>query len=481
MNNIMHGMKYSFPNVPEPVHHSIVSTLESLDEITTEKDVIRYRSKRTILLLVAVITLFTSITAVAATISYKDRLAAMSDKEIDSVLKSVNSKIGAIYFNRLLSDTENIRIRKTLLDKYESEGVFPEENIIVVNDCAEIREVNTLFFEKKSNTFFLPEQELTDEEILQIIDFYHKVDYAFFATADNEVTYECEEKQSIVDMFEYEDVNNCIQTKSLSFTFPDVISRIAANDKNLYVGSKKSIYVCSHDNIENKTELFSCDDNYDIFSFSVDGNNDLFISLRSKNSEDGNRLVKIAEDGTTIEYGLRSDDGKIDISSKLPYTMYADSIGNLYVNCRMDDSSVIFYTFNKAGELIKCISNPKYTVHESNGLCFGTDGFIYKVAQNELIKMDQYLYIQADATDFLGDNKLPQIDFISQISDDEFIMFSRGGIIGYKWAADAYEFLLQPYEVENVFGEGIKTAKVNDTTYVSITQDGILTYVRVKE
>lgn len=32
MNNIMHGMKYSFPNVPESVHHSIVSTLESLDE-----------------------------------------------------------------------------------------------------------------------------------------------------------------------------------------------------------------------------------------------------------------------------------------------------------------------------------------------------------------------------------------------------------------------------------------------------------------
>lgn len=427
----------------------------------------------------------TTVLSAKAYLSYRERLAAMSDKEIDTMIKSVDSKIGIIYYSRFLTEAENEGICKTLLEEYESEGVFPKGELLVVNDQSEMREEEMPFFDIGSSTIFLPDRELSDEEMLQIIDFYHKADYAVFVTEDNEATEILEERarenetSSIADMLEYEEINSFVQIKSVGFDYAETITRIAANAENLYVGNQKTIFACPHDDLENRIPVFTCDDDYAIFSFSTDADKDLFISLRNINSNDSNRLIRMAEDGTITEYCLISSDGTIDISGKLPYTMYADAYGKLYVNCRVDDRSVMFYTFTSSGELINCISDSSHIVHSANGLCFGADGYIYKVAQDELIKLDQNAYTQVEAINFKGDTMLPQIDYISQISDEEFIMFSIGGIVRYKWDDDNCAFLLHPYEVVSAFGEGIKSAKVNDTTFVTINSEGVLTYVRV--
>ncbi|MDE6743257.1 MAG: hypothetical protein K2J95_05200 [Lachnospiraceae bacterium] len=61
------------------------------------------------------------------------------------------------------------------------EGTFPE-NVIAQVDNAEDAPEGTLCYIRSTGVFCLPDQEMTDEEILEIIDFQHKMSYAVSQT-----------------------------------------------------------------------------------------------------------------------------------------------------------------------------------------------------------------------------------------------------------------------------------------------------------
>ncbi len=61
------------------------------------------------------------------------------------------------------------------------EGTFPE-NVIAQVDNAEDAPEGTLCYISSTGVFRLPDQEMTDEEILEIIDFQHKMSYAVSQT-----------------------------------------------------------------------------------------------------------------------------------------------------------------------------------------------------------------------------------------------------------------------------------------------------------
>ena len=61
------------------------------------------------------------------------------------------------------------------------EGTFPK-NVIAQVDNAEDAPEGTLCYIRSTGVFRLPDQEMTDEEILEIIDFQHKMSYAVSQT-----------------------------------------------------------------------------------------------------------------------------------------------------------------------------------------------------------------------------------------------------------------------------------------------------------
>ncbi len=63
-----------------------------------------------------------------------------------------------------------------LVQKYQ-EGVFPEGELVQTESVEEAKKIGFCFLVTDS-TFYLPDRELTEEEMLQIIDFYAKRDYA---------------------------------------------------------------------------------------------------------------------------------------------------------------------------------------------------------------------------------------------------------------------------------------------------------------
>lgn len=105
-----------------------------------------------------------------------ERMESVSEEEMKDLNDMVQSQnVLADGFSRAYSDSEKER-SKALWQAYES-GTFPEKVIAQVDDANAAPE-GTLCYIRATGVFNLPVQEMTDEELLEIIDFQHKMSYA---------------------------------------------------------------------------------------------------------------------------------------------------------------------------------------------------------------------------------------------------------------------------------------------------------------
>lgn len=105
----------------------------------------------------------------------KQRAEQTSEEEQESLWKDA-AKADADSFSRELSEKEQKRLNE-LAEKYETEGVFPEGSILQISDKSEIVS-DQICFMAQDSTFYLPETALSDEQMLELIDFYAKRDYS---------------------------------------------------------------------------------------------------------------------------------------------------------------------------------------------------------------------------------------------------------------------------------------------------------------
>ncbi len=107
----------------------------------------------------------------------KERMESVPEEEMNGLNDMVQSQhdVQADGFSRAYSDSEKER-SNGLWQAYEN-GTFPEKVIAQV-DSAEDAPEGTLCYIRATGVFNLPAQEMTDEEMLQIIDFQHKMSYA---------------------------------------------------------------------------------------------------------------------------------------------------------------------------------------------------------------------------------------------------------------------------------------------------------------
>ncbi len=104
------------------------------------------------------------------------RMESIPREEVKEINDIVQSKLSeADEFSREYSESEAERY-KEFWQAYK-EGKFPE-NDIAQADKAEDAPEGTLCYIRPTGVFNLPDREMTDEEILEIIDFQHKMSYA---------------------------------------------------------------------------------------------------------------------------------------------------------------------------------------------------------------------------------------------------------------------------------------------------------------
>lgn len=125
----------------------------------------------------------------------KQRVEQTSEKEQESLWKDA-AKADADSFSRELSEKEQKRLNE-LAEKYKTEGLFPEGNILQISDKSEIVSDQICFLAQDS-TFYLPETALSDEQMLELIDFYAKRDYSVAAQGQKDA----EEAETSADVAE---------------------------------------------------------------------------------------------------------------------------------------------------------------------------------------------------------------------------------------------------------------------------------------
>lgn len=116
------------------------------------------------------------------------RMESIPREEVQAVNDMVQSQDAeADTLSRPYSEKEKARMRE-LRQAYEN-GTFPEREIMQAENAKEAA-AGTLCYDQAASMFYLPDRELTDEELLEIIDFQTRTDYAL---TQNEAAKEAQE------------------------------------------------------------------------------------------------------------------------------------------------------------------------------------------------------------------------------------------------------------------------------------------------
>lgn len=123
----------------------------------------------------------------------KERMEEMPQEEKDTYVETLEEQeVEADGYTRAYTESEESRYQE-LARKYQ-EGTFPERAVTQV-DSEEEAEAFEFCYLKPTSVFCLPERELTDEELLEIIDFIMKRDYAYSEEYAREHSQEIAERE----------------------------------------------------------------------------------------------------------------------------------------------------------------------------------------------------------------------------------------------------------------------------------------------
>jgi len=132
-------------------------------------------SKQIVAAICALVIIMTGASVSAAVIGWRERLQAMSQEEQTEYIELANISKDGDSLDRDYTATELSRMQE-LIQEYH-DGRYPESEITVVDTVAEIP-AGTVCYVKEMGVIYFPAEEMTDEQLLQIIDYLEKTQYS---------------------------------------------------------------------------------------------------------------------------------------------------------------------------------------------------------------------------------------------------------------------------------------------------------------
>lgn len=163
--------------LPNSYEMRFQNTLEKISAKKAKRYFFLFHSKVAAVIALCVVSLSLSIGAGAAINLYIQRMNSLNEEEMltyNSEVQKTDKEADS--FSRQLSKLERDKMLE-FREEYETEGRFPTKEILKVQKKSEVVH-GELCFCVENSTFYLPKQELTDDELLQIIDFMEKRDYS---------------------------------------------------------------------------------------------------------------------------------------------------------------------------------------------------------------------------------------------------------------------------------------------------------------
>lgn len=483
--------------VPESLDAKVENILDGLE--TEKKDskntdgkrvnqtVCHYGFRRIVIPAVACL-LLASVTVTASGL-YRARMESMNHEKLETYFSGLQeADVAADSYSRPLTDGEKNRLEE-LRQAYLEEGYFPQKELAML-DSPEKYKKGVAFYAARS-TFFLPEEEMTDEELLELIDFREKRDYSlakiteeieagdyeYVKTEDSAVSEEMSQTEDSVVLGEMSQTGRSQQEQGtgaasvvlgadtaaqewqIAYAGELSIRCAVAAEQGLYVGGftmegKARVEYLAYGSGTPEKFYDDFDEDGEVYSLCIAPDGSVYAALRglaSPGAEHGRLPViyHISPEGTLLDCFAAGDREWNIVDS-----MATDAQGRLYTRMRMQEDGGYVRIYTAEGDLIGTMADDGvYAVQGAGALGQGKDGKVYAAAlatENvtaeddpvTLVSVDPerlcFLPVQGDATEnakaVQSTGTIYQWNMVAAgVSDgSDFILWGYSGVDTYR-------------------------------------------------
>lgn len=427
--------------------------------------------------LAAALTAMLSITVTAAVSALQQRMEAMNEKEMENYFIQIyQNMVGVDNYNRPYQESEKVRMEE-LKKSYEEAGLFPKGMLTMLSEPEAYKGKGVAFYGKTA-TFFFPEKEMSDEELLQIIDFMYKRDYSLQAmnekleageiespteAVNKEWEKKIEETATAESVLQSEAVWNPEQELTIPYTGSLEVRRIAAGQNCIFLMGWSAIHKMEIGSSDSELFFDDFDAETDITALYQDKKGDIYLALMER-TQSGNADAVIAGNSYKKALWILSADGKI--KKKIDLSPYQEEIRGMVSRMAVDDQGYIYLramfsdklisVFDKDGNYVKAITSDKYQSHPAGGLGIGKDGKVYtqieaRGGQVEERKMGiASVNLEKGCLEGIYENIVPEgtimLDIIAPGSETDFVFWGYDGIFVYDLGDECAVNVMPAYE-----------------------------------
>ena len=408
--------------VPESLDAKVENILDGLE--TEKKDskntdgkrvnqTVRHYGFRRIVIPAAACLLLASVTVTASGL-YRARMESMNHEKLETYFSGLqDADVAADSYSRPLMDSEKNRLEE-LRRAYQEEGYFPKRELTML-DSPEKYKKGVAFYAARS-TFFLPEEEMTDEELLELIDFREKRDYSlakiteeieagdyeYVKTEDSALPGDMSQEsgsqqtQGVGEASAVPGADTASQEWQIAYAGEISIRCAVAAEQGLYVGGftmegKARVEYLAYGSGTPKKLYDDFDEDGEVYSLCTAPDGSVYAALRglaSSGAEHGRLPViyHISQEGTLLD-SFAAGDREWNIVD----SMATDAQGRLYARMRMQEDGGYMRIYTAEGELIGTVADDgAYAVQGAGALGRGKDGKVYvaALAMSEVTAVD---------------------------------------------------------------------------------------------
>lgn len=399
--------------VPESLDAKVENILDGLE--TEKKDskntdgkrvnqTVRHYGFRRIVIPAAACLLLASVTVTASGL-YRARMESMNHEKLETYFSGLQeADVAADSYSRPLTDGEKNRLEE-LRQAYLEEGYFPQKELAML-DSPEKYKKGVAFYAARS-TFFLPEEEMTEEELLELIDFREKRDYSLAKITEEieagDYEYVKTEDSALPGDMSQESGSQQIQGAGEASVVPGAdtaaqewqiayagelsIRCAVAAEQGLYVGGftmegKARVEYLAYGSGTPEKFYDDFDEDGEVYSLCIAPDGSVYAALRGLASPG-------AEHGRLPVIYHISPEGKLlnsftvgEREWNIVDSMATDAQGRLYMRMRMQEDGSYVRIYSAEGELIGTVADDdSYAVQGAGALGQGKDGKVYAAAQ----------------------------------------------------------------------------------------------------
>jgi len=392
--------------VPESLDAKVEKILDGLETEKADNNTdgkranqtVRHYGFRRIVIPTAACLLLASVTVTASGL-YRARMESMNHEKLETYFSGLQeADVAADSYSRPLTDSEKNRLEE-LRQAYLEEGYFPQKELAML-DSPEKYKKGVAFYAARS-TYFLPEKELTDEQLLELIDFKEKREYSLAKISEEiaEGSYEYVKTEPEKDAAQQGraaqqgtsgtvlGADTATQEWQVAYE-GDVSIRCATVAENgLYVGGfttdgQARVEYLPYGSGTPETFFEDFAENGEVYSLCTAPDGSIYAGLKGL-------AVPGAEHGWLPVIYHISPEGKLlnsftvgEREWNIVDSMATDAQGRLYMRMRMQEDGSYVRIYSAEGEQIGTVADDNsYAVQGAGALGQGKDGKVYAAAQ----------------------------------------------------------------------------------------------------